>query len=75
MEFKFLVAVKMSLLVPWVVTPCEFIGRRQRFRDPQDEGSMFLRNLIPTYKFTRSYNSAGQAAYCVIFSVILFRLS
>jgi hypothetical protein len=40
MRFEVLIAVKMSMLVFWVVMPCEFVGRYQRFRP-----SMFLQNV------------------------------
>jgi hypothetical protein len=36
-----LMAVKMSMLVFWVVTPCELAGRYQHFRK-EDGDSMFL---------------------------------
>jgi hypothetical protein len=32
MRFEVLTAVKMSMLVFWVVTPCGLVGRFQRFR-------------------------------------------
>jgi hypothetical protein len=31
MRFQVLTAVKMPMLVFWVVTPCGFVGRHQRF--------------------------------------------
>jgi hypothetical protein len=42
MRFETLTAVKMSILVFWVVTPCGLVDRYQRFGDG---GSMLLRNI------------------------------
>jgi hypothetical protein len=60
MKFKFLTAVKMSMLVFWVVTPFELVGRYQRFRGPEDGAVCSSETLISAYKFTRRYNPEDQ---------------
>jgi hypothetical protein len=54
MRFDVLTAVKMSMLVFWVVTPCGLVGRYQRFGGTyclylqdwsEDGGRTFLRNV------------------------------
>jgi hypothetical protein len=40
MRFEVLTAIKMPMLVFWVVTPCGLLGGY-----PEDGGSMFLRNV------------------------------
>jgi hypothetical protein len=40
LRFEVLTAVKMSVLVFWVVTPCELVGR-------------FWRNILPPYSATK----------------------
>jgi hypothetical protein len=71
-RFEALTAVKMSMLVFWVVTPCGLVGRYSTnvseeytasiFR-VEDGGIMFLRNVGTTYKFTRRYNPENQHRY------------
>jgi hypothetical protein len=65
-----LTAVKMSMLVFWVVTPCGLVGRYQRFRGtyclllqgflspssaPKMEALCFSETLVSTFKSTRRY--------------------
>jgi hypothetical protein len=50
MRFELLSAVKMLMLVFWVVTPCGLVRRYHRFggtytSGPEDGGRMFLRNI------------------------------
>jgi hypothetical protein len=51
LRYEVLTAVKMSMLVFSILTPCGFVGRYQRFVGTassfgaEDEGSMFLRNV------------------------------
>jgi hypothetical protein len=51
MRYKVHTAMKMSMLVLWVVTPCELVGRYQCLAgtyclfSPEDGGSIFLRNI------------------------------
>jgi hypothetical protein len=48
MRFEVLKAVKISILVFWVVTPYGLAGRYQRFgrtSSTDDGGNMFLRNV------------------------------
>jgi hypothetical protein len=71
MKSEVLTAVKMSLLVFWVVTPCGLAGRYQRF-----EGSYSLKmetmcsseTLVST-ESTRRYNPEDKhrQVYCVLF--------
>jgi hypothetical protein len=50
MRFEVLTAVKMSMLVFWVVMPCGLVGKYQRFGgtyclhlfSPEDGGTIFL---------------------------------
>jgi hypothetical protein len=42
MRFEVITAVKMSILVLWVVMLCGLVGR---YLSPEDGGSMFLRNV------------------------------
>jgi hypothetical protein len=46
--FEILTAVKMSIFVFWVLTPCGLVGRYHRFGgthfNPEDGGSVFIRN-------------------------------
>jgi hypothetical protein len=51
-RLQVLMAVKIKTLVFWVVTPCRLVGRYQNFGgtyclhlSPEDEGSMFFRNV------------------------------
>jgi hypothetical protein len=55
MRSEVLTAVKMLMLVFWVVTLCVIVGRYQRFG-----GTRCLRNVGITGKSTRRYNREDQ---------------
>jgi predicted permease len=46
MRFVVLTVIKMSMLVFWVVMPCELVDKYQNTdSSPEDRGSTFLRNV------------------------------
>jgi hypothetical protein len=65
-RFEVLTAVKMSMLVFWVVTPCGLVRRYQRFGETYClqllymETVCFSETLVSAYKSTWSYNPEDQ---------------
>jgi hypothetical protein len=48
MRYKVVMAMKMSVLVSWVVTLCGLVGKHRRFggtNHPEDGGGKFLQNV------------------------------
>jgi hypothetical protein len=63
MRFEVLTAVKISIMVFWVVTPCGLAGTYHRFGGtycPEDGCSMFVQSLIFNYKSARRHNPKDQ---------------
>jgi hypothetical protein len=42
LRYDILIAVKMSVLIFWVIVPCGLVGTYQCFFSPEDGDSMFL---------------------------------
>jgi hypothetical protein len=75
-RFEVLTAVKMSILIFWVVTPRGRIRRYQRFEETfclpssilKEEAVCSSETLLPAYKSTRRYNPEdGRGQNKVIF--------
>jgi hypothetical protein len=63
MRFEVLTAVKMSMLVFWVVTMCGLVGRYQRLGETVSifrAEVCFSKTLFYTYKFKRIYDPEEQ---------------
>jgi hypothetical protein len=52
-RFEVLMAVKISVLVFWAVTPCGLVALKM-------EAGCFSEMFVPTYKSTWHYNPKGQ---------------